>query len=389
MRYSDLICALRRARPERPRSQIKTDSLTAARLLARKGRYADASKLLKVAHDRGQCIEPEALDLQARMYAQQGMHLHAESCWLKAQSLDGSNPAYAEALSRLRGTRLPFVRPYGILLSICGLGLFALLFWHIMSFGRSLERRQNTNLDSIHAVRRDVLETGHAFKTRHEELASAVSALETRIHGVHSTLTESLETVPTKATAEEDRKAILSHMDAGLAALARLAERMGEEVDGVAKAQQEARKTESDGFARVDVVLTQLCQSVSQISAEVAKQQGAFVKGQAETAERIEGDVAQFRQLIAQTKREVDNQIKEVRSQLRTGLPPLATATQVSALARSMAALQEQMTHLASVIDEMKASRQVVAPSAGEPADEVDAELEREGNADQDEGAGQ
>jgi hypothetical protein len=57
---------------------------------------------------RGECTEEEALDLQARIYAQQGQLLQAESCWRRAQSLNAANTEYADALAALRQTRRPF-----------------------------------------------------------------------------------------------------------------------------------------------------------------------------------------------------------------------------------------------------------------------------------------
>jgi len=71
---------------------------------ARKGRYARARRLLAETLAAGGCTEAEALDLQARMCAQQGHLLQAESLWLKAQSVDPGNPVYERALARLRGT---------------------------------------------------------------------------------------------------------------------------------------------------------------------------------------------------------------------------------------------------------------------------------------------
>ena len=60
---------------------------SAAVILARRGRYTEAAKLLQNALDAGECSHAEALDLQARIYAQQGLYWHAESCWHKAKHL--------------------------------------------------------------------------------------------------------------------------------------------------------------------------------------------------------------------------------------------------------------------------------------------------------------
>lgn len=79
-----------------------------ARLLARRGRFAEATERLEEAFSFGACSEAEALDLKARICAQQGLLLQAEVCWRKAQTLDTGNPTYADALTALRRSQRPF-----------------------------------------------------------------------------------------------------------------------------------------------------------------------------------------------------------------------------------------------------------------------------------------
>lgn len=81
--------------------------LIRARKLARRGRFAEALECLVHATSRGECTEAAALDLRARICAQQGYLLQAEACWVNAQALEGDNPAYAEALSALRRRQTP------------------------------------------------------------------------------------------------------------------------------------------------------------------------------------------------------------------------------------------------------------------------------------------
>jgi len=83
-------------------------NLVDARLLARQGRFAEATVRLDEAFSLGECTEVEALDLKARICAQQGLLLQAEACWRKAQSLDAENPVYADALTALRQGQRPF-----------------------------------------------------------------------------------------------------------------------------------------------------------------------------------------------------------------------------------------------------------------------------------------
>jgi flagellar motor protein MotB len=89
-----------------------------AALMARKGRYDEALRTLGQAVIVGECSDAEALDLQARIYVQQGMLLRAESCWTEALQKDPGNADFVAALARLRRvhTRWP----------LNGVGLFFL-----------------------------------------------------------------------------------------------------------------------------------------------------------------------------------------------------------------------------------------------------------------------
>lgn len=70
--------------------------------LARAGRYTEAERLLaENAHD--QEIMPAALDLHARICAQQGRYREAHVFWTRALQLDPTNEAYIAGLLRLRG----------------------------------------------------------------------------------------------------------------------------------------------------------------------------------------------------------------------------------------------------------------------------------------------
>lgn len=128
------------------------DALLEACQLARKGHYSEATQRLADALKAGTCTEPQALDLQARMYAQQGLLLHAESCWRKAQSLDRANPAYDEALTSLRRTQRPFA---GLQFAATCAGVIGLMLAAVVMFAslRSTDLRYrhalNQKFDSL------------------------------------------------------------------------------------------------------------------------------------------------------------------------------------------------------------------------------------------------
>mgnify|MGYP005834280239 CR=1 FL=1 len=73
---------------------------------ARAGRYDAAAGLLAGLTEDPRMRGP-ALDLQARILAQQGRHLEAEAAWLEALKAEPGNPAFHAALVALRKSRQP------------------------------------------------------------------------------------------------------------------------------------------------------------------------------------------------------------------------------------------------------------------------------------------
>ena len=92
--------------------------------LARKGRYVEADGLL---NPLIQTPEPstKALDLLAKIYAQQGMILEARNAWKLALQFDPNNPNYVKAIQKCERVVVPdfkgralFLYPIFILLTI-------------------------------------------------------------------------------------------------------------------------------------------------------------------------------------------------------------------------------------------------------------------------------
>jgi tetratricopeptide (TPR) repeat protein len=103
---------------------------TMAALMARKGCYSEASVLMRRALDANECSEVEALDLQARIYAQQGRYAEAEALWLKAMSIDPGNKSYRAALDALVDGRL--YRPWFVKIAVLTLAaavIIAIPLW--------------------------------------------------------------------------------------------------------------------------------------------------------------------------------------------------------------------------------------------------------------------
>jgi len=119
-------------------------TFVASTILARKGRYDDAVRLLQAAREAQGCSRAEGLDLLARIYVQQGRHLDAELCWREAKRLDQSNSAYDHALERLRRSRLAFPRPAQMAVAGCALLALALLVWQV-----ALSRALLTSVEAL------------------------------------------------------------------------------------------------------------------------------------------------------------------------------------------------------------------------------------------------
>ncbi|MBI3248805.1 MAG: hypothetical protein HYZ50_20070 [Deltaproteobacteria bacterium] len=177
-----------------------------AATLARRGQYTDAAKLLQKALDAGECAEAEALDLQARMYAQQGLHLQAESCWQRAKQIDGDNPAYDEALSRLRQVRLSAGRFPQLVAALSATAVVGGVLWQMAFVNPSLVKGQDAAATSLTAMRKDMAKFQDASQRLEQKLATSISELDVR-------LAEHFESLPTASEAAKDREAVLTRLD--------------------------------------------------------------------------------------------------------------------------------------------------------------------------------
>jgi flagellar motor protein MotB len=105
--------------------------LSKAASLARKGKYATAESLLEqlISSEKG---SPDAMDLLARMHAQQGQFSEAEAFWQRALELEPNSEPYLAGLKRIERIRS---RPLwlGILLPM-GAAFFAILIVLLVGF---------------------------------------------------------------------------------------------------------------------------------------------------------------------------------------------------------------------------------------------------------------
>ena len=114
--------------------------------MARKGRYQEALRALRQAVAAEECSDAEALDLQARIYAQQGMLLRAESCWTEALRKDPGNANFTAALARLHRS---YARPlHGARLLFFGAIIALIAVLGFMADGYYHMRRQQDQMSS-------------------------------------------------------------------------------------------------------------------------------------------------------------------------------------------------------------------------------------------------
>lgn len=110
-------------------------ALAQASALAYAGRYAEAEQRLRPLLD-DHTLPVAALDLLARIQAQQGRLQEAEAYWRQAQQSDTQNTTYAAGLRRVaylrqRAVRWLYLAP--LMLTAVGAFLFIFVLWVIVA----------------------------------------------------------------------------------------------------------------------------------------------------------------------------------------------------------------------------------------------------------------
>lgn len=129
--------------------QSLLNQLTVARAtdLARSGHYTEAESILLEAREEVDTI-PSALDLKARIRAQQGNLPEAEKLWIRANRLDPSNIAFLDSLNRIEVMRKRPAQRIGALgfaSILIAIVLVSVTSWVFM---RSKARTSNTSEDT-------------------------------------------------------------------------------------------------------------------------------------------------------------------------------------------------------------------------------------------------
>lgn len=126
-------------------AQALLSQLTFARAteLARAGHYREAETVLSACGGGEAASDAQALDLLARMRAQEGRLAEAEKLWTRARQLAPDNAAYHDALRRIASTqRRSARRQIALPLAFC-LGVVASLIGAILWLNRPAPPRQD------------------------------------------------------------------------------------------------------------------------------------------------------------------------------------------------------------------------------------------------------
>jgi tetratricopeptide (TPR) repeat protein len=168
-----------------------------AALLAQKGLYTEAMTELSKALEAGHCSQPQALDLRARIFAQQGYFLKAEKCWQEACLLDPTNPSYEEALTALRRPRshlTPLVANFTRFTNLLFQGI--LLIGLLVGY-RNVQRQQDILLQKAVSLEERAVTIETQLQASHERMIHDLALLPTTSHvdTANTSLTKQVSTL--------------------------------------------------------------------------------------------------------------------------------------------------------------------------------------------------
>ncbi len=208
-------------------------SFLLAVLLARRRRFAEAVEFLQKALDRRECSEFDALDLQARILAQQGRYLEAETCWLRAKAKKPHTARTEAALQRIYSERAFPVR-----LSTAGVILACLISGILLLV--QIIANISTVADVAESQRAAVAALKGEFAAISGELQGGQKALEVRLTSLGSSMNavtmnywRDREIWLSETQAEQTRQVILDSVAASLRVVREELTRIGITLSGI------------------------------------------------------------------------------------------------------------------------------------------------------------
>ncbi len=162
------------------------DLLAAAAEAARSGRFPDAMRLAVLAEQAGGVAQDELLDLQARIYAQQGLYADAADCWRRARTINPHNPDYELGLTRLaRGASwLPLTARTA--LASLALVLTVLVLWQSLWMLPRMQRQQMQVASSLEGLSASAVRIEDESRAAREELAGRLALGAEELAGLRS-----------------------------------------------------------------------------------------------------------------------------------------------------------------------------------------------------------
>lgn len=201
------------------------DSLFAlASTLAKEGLYAEATKVVQKALADGQCSDAEALDLQVRIYAREGLGLQAESCWQRVQQFAGLDPAYDRVLSRIRRSFLSRRSLFPLSIALAGAAVMVLLLWQTLLINPEFDNRLTSNEASLTAVREGLLEIKRSTQANNQEVSENISKLNGNLTALGQRVSERFAELSTATGVLQEHTAAIAHLNGKIDAIERVFE---------------------------------------------------------------------------------------------------------------------------------------------------------------------
>jgi len=175
----------------------------AAALTARRGKYAEASALLRRSLEAKDCSDAQALDLQARIFAQQGMLLRAESCWTEALRIEPGNAKYADGLAGLRRAHDPFHRVRSSLLLYSAFAIALLGLWFASTAYRHVRQREEQTAGELAKVESSLQDIQASSAEAQHAVGLQLQSVKNDVHQVRADTMASIASLPTSSRVDD------------------------------------------------------------------------------------------------------------------------------------------------------------------------------------------
>lgn len=184
-----------------------------ATTLAREGLFAEATKVLHKALAAGECSEAEALDLQARIYAQEGLGFQAESCWQRMQHLAGLDPKQDPALARMQRSFISAQSLFHVSIAVAVVAVLGLLFWQILFVNPKVANRLASNESSLTALREGLVEFKSSTQSGDQDLSKNIINLNNNLSALDKHLSERLTALSTATGLVQEHAAEIARLN--------------------------------------------------------------------------------------------------------------------------------------------------------------------------------